>query len=240
MNVTIVGNHNINLTGRIVSKMASYMVVLSKEEMWGKHGVSIRAPRTGLAASSPVETSAVHLAEALDLAVYWVRPIGSGRSDVFTRDYSLVESSDRVLAFFRHDRVMEGGTGHVVHAALTRGIPVEAWVSYPDGSLDSVGSDDGFEVNEEGSRWMMGQFMEWELRLAEKAIDESMFRWEDAPAISTTTAPRTFIGTVGGGSIDTTTSGLSGTILFPSGTKVWLGGDKWTTTNTGNSTTPRS
>jgi hypothetical protein len=214
MNVAIVGNHNMMLTPEIVSKMASFLVVLSEEPAWGKNGVSIRAAREG-SSSSPVEASAYSLAATLGLECYQVRPMGSGRASVFDRDYTLVESVDRVVAFFRFDRIMEGGTGHVVHAALVKGIPVEAWVLNEDGTLDGVGSDDGLEVDTEGSRWMQLRFMEWQAGEVERQLQEPL-PWTPSELLTTTAAPKTYAGTITGSA---TTS--IGTFQFTNG-KVYL------------------
>lgn len=167
MNVVIVASHDIELTRDIVSKVASFIVVLHDENereiaIWGDtNKISIRAPRGGNH-SSPVEEMAVQLAQEIGLDTYWVRPYTNDRAAVYDRDYRLVESGDRVMAFFREDRLMQGGTGHVVQAALIRGVPVEAWTHDSSSSLVSIGSDDGFEVGLEGSRWMQQRYLEWQ------------------------------------------------------------------------------
>jgi hypothetical protein len=46
---------------------------------------------------------------------------------------------------------MDGGTGHIVKAALDRGVPVEAYSVRPDGTLVYLGSDDGDPSRKIGS-----------------------------------------------------------------------------------------
>lgn len=67
----------------------------------------------------------------------------SSRAGVYLRDYALVRSSSAVFAVFAPDRVMDGGTGHVIKAALDSEVPVEAYTVDDDGSLMMIGSDDG-------------------------------------------------------------------------------------------------
>jgi hypothetical protein len=194
----MVASHDIDLTRDIASKIASFIVVLARENekqiaVWGDtNKISIRAPIGGNH-SSPVEEMAVQLAQDIGLDTYWVRPYTNDRSAVFDRDYRLVESGDRVMAFFREDRLMEGGTGHVVHAALVRGIPVEAWTHDESGTLTSIGSDDGFEVGYEGSRWMQLRYLEWQAKFVEEQLSSS---W--GLAMSTASAPPPMLGTVTG------------------------------------------
>jgi hypothetical protein len=73
---------------------------------------------------------------------------GGGRAAVYLRDYDLVDQASHVYAYFRADKVMEGGTGHVVKAALDRNIPVEAW-TISDDQLVLIGSDDGLPATAE-------------------------------------------------------------------------------------------
>lgn len=74
--------------------------------------------------------------------VEWFSPDSGGRDQTYRRDFELVESADEVLAVFHPDHVMSGGTGHVVEAALLRGIPVSAWVAHEDGRFERVGEQD--------------------------------------------------------------------------------------------------
>jgi hypothetical protein len=85
------------------------------------------------------ETLVSALADTYGLKVDWRRPTGGGRAAVYLRDYGLVDDADYVEAFFAHDRVMEGGTGHVVEAALNRDKRVYGWVVTEGGRVERVG-----------------------------------------------------------------------------------------------------
>jgi hypothetical protein len=54
----------------------------------------------------------------------------------------MVDRADRVIAYFRPDRIMDGGTGRVVELAQSRGIHVEAFAPIEDGELVWVGGVD--------------------------------------------------------------------------------------------------
>ena len=88
--------------------------------------LAVRAPRSG-PPPSPVEQAACALAIQEGRKVLFVAPRGSGRDATFRRDYELVEGACQVHAFFPRGSFMEGGTAHVVHAAVQKGIPVAAW-----------------------------------------------------------------------------------------------------------------
>jgi hypothetical protein len=57
----------------------------------------------------------------------------------FDRDFRMVHSADKVIAFFTEDAPMHGGTGHVVEVALRMEKPVEAYAISEAGELRSVG-----------------------------------------------------------------------------------------------------
>lgn len=228
MNVVIVASHDIDLTRAIASKVASYVIVLSDENervrerssgvTWDDNNkISIRAPMDG-GASSPVETMAANLAGEVCLDTYWVRPLRRDRAANFDRDYSLVETADRVMAFFHKDRVMEGGTGHVVQAALVRGIPVEAWTHDESGTLTSIGSDEGFDVGLEGSEWMQQRYLEWQASEVESLLWGGSAGMRGLSWHSASPAP-TLVGTITGVSVNG--DEIKGTIAFPPGTKLF-------------------
>ena len=73
------------------------------------------------------EALASRIAGVLGIQVVWFTPEGHGRESVFFRDYRLVEAADALVAYFDSARIMDGGTGHVVEAALNREVPVTAW-----------------------------------------------------------------------------------------------------------------
>jgi len=76
------------------------------------------------------------------LSAIWFEPEPGGRDQTYRRDFELVSAADRVIAYFSEDHVMEGGTGHVVEAALARNIPVEAWSFDDAGRKRRVGELD--------------------------------------------------------------------------------------------------
>lgn len=85
------------------------------------------------------EKVVAELAKARDLMVVYLQPTGNDRSAVYRRDYELVEAASRVEAYFASDRVMEGGTSHVVEAAMAREVPVYAWTTTDKGLVVRVG-----------------------------------------------------------------------------------------------------
>lgn len=99
--------------------------------------ILLRSPKNG--SPGTFETVAAELAKTNGHVVRWMMPRDSGRSAVYKRDYELVESADRVEAYFAVDRVMEGGTGHVVEAAMARECPVYAWAVDHGGLVERVG-----------------------------------------------------------------------------------------------------
>lgn len=70
---------------------------------------------------------------------------GPGREAVFHRDNRMVGEADRVVAFYDPETIGEGGTGHVVEAALRARVPVAAW-AVEGGSLRYVGDLDGTDA----------------------------------------------------------------------------------------------
>lgn len=99
--------------------------------------VLLRRPRThgqpGL-----VEQLISRLVENLPLNVRWFEPGEGGRGATYERDYAMVEAADYVEAYFGGDKIMEGGTGHVVEAAIASGVPVYAWAITEKG-IERVG-----------------------------------------------------------------------------------------------------
>lgn len=148
--LAIVGSSDLWAIPSIASVIAAALVSLEPDS-----ALRLRADQDGKIASQ-VEELALTLAKLRKrgIVVFTYRPDGGGRAKVYERDYRLVEESERVIAFFHPERVMEGGTGHVVKAALDRGIPVEAWTIRDDGELEAIGSDDGLVADEEGATWL--------------------------------------------------------------------------------------
>lgn len=137
--LAVVASNDLWALPSIASKIASELTTMNSEE----DCILVRADREGKI-SSQVEELATRLAERLDMPWDLATPFyGSGRDGVYERDYRLVDHADSVMAFFHPERVMEGGTAHVVKAALDREKPVEAWTLDDAGELIQVGADDG-------------------------------------------------------------------------------------------------
>jgi hypothetical protein len=135
----IVGARDLWLTSDVVSILCSILSSMREDEV-----VAIRAPRSDATTlpASPVERFIQELAPKLGHGVQMYAPSGKGRAATFFRDYDLVDSSDGVYAFFAPEAEMEGGTGHVVQAALNRHKTVEAWTLDVHGHLVFIGSDE--------------------------------------------------------------------------------------------------
>ncbi len=65
---------------------------------------------------------------------------GGQREENYRRDVDMVAASAFVIALFHPERVMEGGTGHVVEKALDQGKPVTCYTLGVNGQLILVGS----------------------------------------------------------------------------------------------------
>lgn len=73
--------------------------------------------------------------------IEWFRPDPEkGREGVFLRDYDMVRSADVVLCYFSGGEI-EGGTGHVVKAAIDAETPCYAW-GLRDGTFVRLGDWD--------------------------------------------------------------------------------------------------
>ena len=103
--------------------------------------VAIRSVQDGLP-TSPIESLAVLLSHAVGVPVVLYTP-KEQRAGVYNRDIAMVRSSSSVFAVFSPQNVMDGGTAHVVKAALDAEVPVEAYTTDEEGSLVLIGSDDG-------------------------------------------------------------------------------------------------
>jgi hypothetical protein len=99
--------------------------------------VLLRSPRK----SDPAlfERNVAVMAETMGLVVEWFAPDDGGREQNYLRDFELVATADRVECFFAQETPMEGGTAHVVEAAITRNVPVYAWTIDEQGNIDRLG-----------------------------------------------------------------------------------------------------
>lgn len=105
--------------------------------------VAVRVPRGSDEPSGALERFVAEISPGLGRVVTRCRAATNKKGDVYKRDYEMVEQAVEVLAFFAPDQEMEGGTGHVVQAALARSIPVEAYRMGETGHPELLGSDDG-------------------------------------------------------------------------------------------------
>ena len=103
--------------------------------------VYLRHPKSKGRKPGGFEQMVAGLCKALGVEVVWCRPEGSEKGNTFLRDLDMVSQADFVIAFFTTEQ-MDGGTGHVVEAAMSKGIPVEGWHIESDGSAARIGEYD--------------------------------------------------------------------------------------------------
>lgn len=120
------------LTMRLASDVAAKIEALPD-------GSTVFIRKGKIAALGMFETLVETIAKKYGHVVLYCQPDGNDRSAVYRRDYELVESVDRVEAYFAPDRIMDGGTGHLVEAAIAKGIPVYAWTVSGRGLIIRVG-----------------------------------------------------------------------------------------------------
>lgn len=106
--------------------------------------VLLRHPKTASRRPGGFERMVAKLAPILGVTVEWFRPEGNEKGNTFNRDLDMVAHADRVVCFFTTDQ-MDGGTGHVVDAAMNKGVPVEGWWIDSDGEAVRIGEFDPFE-----------------------------------------------------------------------------------------------
>ena len=105
--------------------------------------ILLRRPRKGPVAT--FEANIAQMATTHGLRVEWWEPDEGGREVVFNRDFEMVTSADYVIAYFNQEQPMEGGTAHVVDAAMMRGIKVTAYTMDKRGLVEFLGEFDGEE-----------------------------------------------------------------------------------------------
>jgi hypothetical protein len=123
----------------IISTTPSNAEIAIRASMAGNPKVAKRA--------SKIEDLAAKIAAGSGRHAKAYFPGGVGRESTFNRDYALIDGADKVYAFFEAQNVMYGGTGHVVQAAIAKGVPVEAW-EITEEELRLVGSDEGLGPQE--------------------------------------------------------------------------------------------
>lgn len=106
--------------------------------------VLLRHPKTRGRRPGGFEQMVAKLCDPLGVEVEWCQPEGSEKGNTFIRDLDMVSRADFVIAYFTTDQ-MDGGTGHVVEAAMSKGIPVEGWWIDVDGGAVRIGEYDPAE-----------------------------------------------------------------------------------------------
>lgn len=136
--LVIVGSSDLWVTPEIISIVLGKIMTTTPGTV-----LAVRAPRSAQTPTTQLEKFIWDMAAQFDRVAHMQIPTSNQKGDVYKRDYELVEGADGVLAFFAPDQEMEGGTGHVVQAALARSIPVEAYRMADNGRPELLGSDDG-------------------------------------------------------------------------------------------------
>ena len=106
--------------------------------------VLLRHPKTQSRRPGGFEQMVAKLAVPLGVEVIWCRPEGSDKGNTYIRDVEMVRKADFVICYFTTDQ-MDGGTGHVVEAAMAANVPVEGWWIESDGSAQRIGEYNPFE-----------------------------------------------------------------------------------------------
>ena len=156
--VGIVASHDLEVSPEIATQIAA--VILAT---FGDGYIHVRANSEGI--STPIERFTDHLYNQMG-PYGWTtvkhHSMGPDRADVFLRDIDLVMEVERLIAFFHPWRIMEGGTGHVVFAALAKEVPVEIWSLDDYGNLINIASDDGFDLAKGERESLLQRYREWE------------------------------------------------------------------------------
>lgn len=120
MRVIIAGNHDTE------PPVYAMHLLMKLAELPIDAVVLLRGPLGGH--PGPIEVMAESLARDLNIGIQWCLPEPhTGREGTIDRDLSMVAQADKVIAYFRPDRVMDGGTGRVVDYAQQQGKHVEAY-----------------------------------------------------------------------------------------------------------------
>lgn len=134
--IGIVASSELWPTPEVVSAVAGVIAATDEE-------IGIRASSHGTPASH-IEEAAMKICDRFGKHYRVYQPIiGEGRAGVFERDFRLAEQSSKVYAWFAPGEEMQGGTGHIVEAALARGVGVEAFRLDDAGNVVLLGSEEG-------------------------------------------------------------------------------------------------
>lgn len=186
MKLAIVANHRLQPTGMIIARVAASLAIMNEED---PSSVLLLRANNAVQVSSHIERAALDIANHLGVSHTYLPAPGGGREGTYQRDWALVQQSDRVMAFFDRNMDLNTGTAHVVHAAIQKSVPVEAWAVDVGGMLSLIGSADGYEMDSEGIEWF---HQSWEKNRAElqfevyKAVTDL---FKVPPYLTTTTTP---------------------------------------------------
>jgi hypothetical protein len=133
----VVGSSDLQLSLDVIGQVAAAFAAAPPDEAF-----AVRVPYDESEPPSAVERLVEGMADRFGRQVIRFSPTRGGRAAVFHRDYDMMFDASEVLAFFSPERDMDGGTGHVVKAALDRGVKVDAYGTRPDGTLVFLGSEE--------------------------------------------------------------------------------------------------
>jgi hypothetical protein len=131
--IAIAASRTLQPTPELVAVLAG--LIASNPE-----GVAIRCDSAG-DPTSPIEYLTKVIAKATGRHIFHFLSEANLPRSGWNRDYKVAEAVDMVIAFFPIGEEMTGGTGHLVMAALARGVAVEAYTFDEDGELVLIGSD---------------------------------------------------------------------------------------------------
>lgn len=133
--ISIVASSDLTPTPELIAVITGLIGTARKSETIGYRANAAGAP------ASQIEYLTWVIARSVGRPTQIFKPASSRK--VFERDYQMVDSSRLIVAFFRPGREMQGGTAHVVKAAIDRGVEVEAYSFDESGELILLGSETG-------------------------------------------------------------------------------------------------
>lgn len=121
MKIAMVGSRDLNLrvyAGAILLEVANL-----------EPGTSVLLRKGNTTPINPFEQFVAELASRLGHPVVWCTPeVGKGREATYERDIAMADKCDAMIAFFPPDKVMDGGTGHVVEKAIDANRRVDCYI----------------------------------------------------------------------------------------------------------------
>ena len=96
--------------------------------------IALRAPKSG--PPQHFEELTATLAQSIGIEVEWYQPETGGREGVFDRDWRMVRSATRLIAYIADETPQDAGTHHLIECAMVE--EIEAVVYYSDGNREHV------------------------------------------------------------------------------------------------------